>query len=405
VGRDLPTVDCIPFGTSILYGCSYASGVNRFRILIFTLVLIGTLVPIHSIFAQDKKFKDFILFHPHRFYRKFMPGMKVKRNPPDSTYIKTYPNYLSVGMHVLSPAISVNWQPRQTAPGNYNASSKFRTNVSDIAGFSASYRFVSFGFAFLLKSGMNMHADYAPSRYRTATIKFSGSANTFQFKYIRIQGFTDIAQPDHLDPAPRLRQRRDMVNKEFQFEILHNFHWKKYSYIAPLTFAQRQIKSHAGFLLKAGVYYDQLSGDSTLINAHQKPYYDALDEARVLRSLSIRLAPGVGANLIFFKSIYVSLVGFASCDLYLYKYLKNTNESGVMGKQTFGWVLDGKASVGYHAKRLYAGVRFETERRAATLYNMESQKTYTYTGIELGYRFDAPGFVQKFYKKTMPPGM
>jgi len=375
------------------------------KIWISILLLLGVLMPMQHAFAQEKKVKDFILFHPHRFYKKFFPNLEIKRQLPDSLYIKTYPNYLSVGMHVLSPAIGVNWQPRQTAPGHIQASSKFRTNVSDIVGFSASYRFVSFGFAFLLRSGMNMHTGYAPSRYRTATIKFAGAASTFQFRYIRIQGFTDIGRPDNPVTAPLYRQRRDMIDKEFQFEILHNFHWRKYSYIAPLTFAQRQIKSHAGFLLKAGVYYDQLSGDSTLLAARQKPYYDGLDDARVLRSLSVRLAPGVGTNLVFRKCIYVSLVGFTSYDLYLYKYLTDPDERGVAGKQTFAWWLDGKASMGYHAKRLYAGVRFEAEHRVVDLYNMGLRKTYTYTGIELGYRFDAPGFVQKFYKKTMPPGM
>lgn len=376
------------------------------KIWIFVaLLLFGVFAPIRPVFGQEKKVKDFILFHPHRFYKKFFPNLKIKRTPLDTLYIKTYPNYLSVGMHVLSPAIGVNWQPRQTVPDGINASSKFKTNVSDIMGFSTSYRFVTFGFAFLLKSGMNTHTDYAPSRYRTATIKFSGAANTFQFKYMRIQGFTDISQPDHLEPAPLFRQRPDMVNKEYQFEILHNFSWRKYSYIAPLTFAQRQIRSHAGFLLRAGVYYDQISGDSTLINARQKPYYDGLDEARVLRSLSIRLAPGVGANLVFFKCMYISFVGFTSYDLYLYKYLTDRDEPGVPGRQTFAWVLDGKVSAGYHAKRLYAGIRFETEHRIANPYNMDSQKTYTYTGIELGYRFDAPRFVKKFYRKTMPPGM
>jgi hypothetical protein len=362
-------------------------------------------MPVGHAYSQEKKVKDFILFHPHRFYKKFMPGLKIKRNPPDTLYIRTYPNYLSVGTHVLSPAIAVNLQPRKSASHGVDASSKFRTNVSDIMGFNASYRFVSFGFAFLLRSGMNMHTDYAPSRYRTATIKFSGAASTFQFKYIRMQGFTDINQPDHRDPAPSYRQRPDMLSKEYQFEILRNFHWKKYSYIAPLTFAQRQIKSHAGFLLKAGVYYDQLSGDSTLINKRQMASYDGLDNIKVLRSLSVRLAPGVGTNLVLRRRVYLSLVGFTSYDLYLYKYLADTDESGVEGKQTFAWVLDGKASLGYHTRRLYAGVRFQAEHRIGTQYNLNFSKTYMYTGIELGYRFDAPKFVKKFYKKTMPPGM
>lgn len=307
-------------------------------------------------------------------------------------------------MHVLSPAIGMNFEPRRPLPAGLNATSKFRTNIADIMGFSASYRYVSFGFAFLLRSGMNMHDNYAPSRYRTATIKFSGAASTFQFKYIRLQGFTDIGQPSHTEPAG-YRQRPDLLNKEFQFEILHNFHWRRYSYIAPLTFAQRQIKSRAGFLLKAGVYYDQLSGDSTLVSDHQKPYYNDLENARALRSLSVRLAPGIGANLVFFKRIYLSVVAFTSYDLYLYKYLDTLDQRGVDGKQAFAWVLDGKTSLGYHTRRFYAGVLFEAEHRLGALYNLDLGKRYTYTGIEVGYRFDAPRFVSKFYKKTMPPGM
>ena len=186
---------------------------------------------------------------------------------------------------------------------------------------------------------------------------------------------------------------------------MYNFHWKKYSYIAPLTFAQRQIKSHAGFLLRAGVYYDQITGDSTLINDRQKLYYNGFDDVRVLRSLSVRLAPGLGANLLLFKNLYVSFVGFTSYDLYLYKYLTDIDEPGVAGKQTFAWVFDGKTSIGYHTERFYAGLRFEVEHRTADLYNLSIQKNYTYTGIELGYRFDAPGVIRKFYRKTMPPGM
>jgi hypothetical protein len=249
-----------------------------------------------------------------------------------------------------------------------------------------------------------MHAGYAPTHYRTATIKFTGAANRFQFRYIRTQGFTDISKPVFPDPAS-YRQRPDLLDKEFQFEILHNFNWKKYSYIAPLTFAQRQIKSCAGFLLKAGVYYDQLSGDSTLVTEWQKPYYNDLDDIRVLRSLSVRVAPGVGANVVFLKRVYLSLVGFTSYDLYLYKYLADPDERGVSGRKTYAWVLDGEVSLGYHTRRLYAGLRFEAERRMGFLYNLQIGKSSTYAGIEVGYRFDAPAFVRKFYKKTMPPGM
>ena len=356
------------------------------------------------VLAQQEKPKENVLLHPDKFYKKFMPRFRIKRNPPDSSFIKSYPNYLSVAMHVLSPAIRLDIHSRKPGPAVYDPSSKFRTNISDIVGFSASYRFISVGFAFMLKSGMNTHQDYAPSRYRTATIKYNSAAYALQFKYLRIKGFTDVNQSNPMDPNPLYTQRPDMVNKEFQFEGLYNFSWKKYSYIAPLTFSQRQIKSHAGFLLKAGVYYNQLSSNSTIINQRQQPYYDNFNDVRVIRSLSFKIAPGIGGNLVFLKNVYLSIAAFTSFDLYYYRYLKLPDEKADR-KQAFMFVLDGKASLGYQSRRLYAGLRFEAERRAGVLQSMEMNTIYSYTGIELGYRFDTPRLIKKVYKKTMPPGM
>lgn len=360
--------------------------------------------PRDEVFAQKEKDNVDILLHPDKFYKRFFPRLKIKRNPPDSLFIKTYPNYLSVGMHVLSPAIRLDIDSRRPKPDGFDPSSKFRTNISDVLGFSASYRFVSVGFAFPLRSGMNTHNDYSPSRYRTATIKYNSAAYSLQFKYLRIQGFTDVNQPNRLDPNPMYTQRPDMFSKEFQFEGLYNFSWKKYSYIAPLTFSQRQIKSRAGFLLKAGVYYNRLSSDSPLIDQRQQQYYDDFNDVKAIQSVSIKIAPGLGGNLVFFKRVYLSIAAFTSFDLYYYKYLKLPDEK-VHGKQAFVFVLDGKASLGYQSRRLYAGLRYEAERRAGVFHSMKINTIYSYTGVELGYRFDAPHLVKKVYKKTMPPGM
>ena len=372
--------------------------------LISVIVFFCIAFPQCVVLAQQEKPKENVLLHPDKFYRKFMPRLRVKRNPPDSLFIKSYPNYLSVAMHVLSPVIGLDINSRRARATDYDPSSKFRTNISDIVGISASYRFVSVGFAFLLKSGLNTNKDYSPSRYRTATIKYNSAAYALQFKYLRIQGFTDVNQSNPIDPKLPYTQRPDMVNKEFQFEGLYNFSWKKYSYIAPLTFSQRQIKSHAGFLLKAGVYYNQLSGNSTIINPRQQPYYDNFSDVKVIRSLSIKIAPGIGGNLVFLKNVYLSIAAFTSFDLYYYKYLRLPDEK-VDRKQAFVFVLDGKASLGYQSRRLYAGLRYEAERRAGVLQGMQMNAIYSYTGIELGYRFDTPRLIKKVYKKTMPPGM
>jgi hypothetical protein len=299
---------------------------------------------------------------------------------------------------MLSPVIKLEMDPK----GNPSTrSSKFKTNIPDIIGFSAGYRFISAGFAFLLRSGIRTNDDYAKSSYRTATIKYTGKAYSFQYKYLRFKGLTDVNPYNSI--TDRYIRRPDIVNKEFQFEGLYNVSWRKYSYIAPLKFSQHQIKSRTGLLFKTGVYYTQISGDSALVSKQQM-LSEKLSEVNVIRSLSVRIAPGVGSNFVFRKKYYLFLAAFPCYDLYFYKYLNHPDEK-VKGKGTLALVLDGKASLGYQSERIYAGLRYEVERRTASLQGMRTNNMYTYLGLEFGYRFKAPRVVKKVYKETMPPGM
>ncbi|MEO8472720.1 MAG: DUF4421 family protein [Chryseolinea sp.] len=372
----------------------------------FILILMVVCLVIASreaVYAQKKTVKEQmqenVFLHPKLFYKKFFPHMKIKRDPPDSAYIKVYPHYLSVSAHVLRPAIGLD-----IFPGNSSGNLKYRTNIRDILGFSGSYKFVGVGFAFLLNSGAHSPDEYTKSRYRTATIKYNSKGWSLQYKYLRFKGLTDIGRPSGMDPSIGFIKRPDIVNKEFQFEGLYNPAWQKYSYVAPLTFSQRQVKSRVGFLLKTGVYYSQMSGDTSLVAPGKAKYYGDFKDIKAIRSLSIRLAPGVGGNIVFLRQYYFSLVAFPSYDLYLYKYLKDVDEK-VKGKQAFIFGLDGKASLGYQSKRIYGGLRFEFERRSASLSGIDIRAMYTYLGVEFGYRFNAPKIVKKVYKDTMPPGM
>jgi len=361
------------------------------------LVLLSILLMVPTAVAAQEN----VLLHPDKFYRKYFPHLKIKRPPLDTAYIKIYPNALSVGMHVLSPGVRLNLRPRTP---EVPASSNFRTSMGDILGFSASYRFVAAGFAFLLKSGLQKNDAYTPSAYRTATLKFLGSAYSFQFKYIRIKGFTDIGDINRaIDGSYRLRP--DMLSKEFQFEWIYNANWKRYSYAAPITFAQRQVRSQVGFLFKAGAFYNQVSGDSALITQTQQPYYDpAFANVTALRRVMVEAGPGVGGNLVLRRRFFVSFVVFPSVNLYFYKYLE-TPQQKTRARQAFVFRPEGRASIGYQSPRIYGGLRFEYDWSSAALQFITLATANRYIGFDLGYRFAAPRAMKKFYRKTMPPGM
>ena len=379
---------------------------TAYGVIIFVFMLLcGMFLLPGTVHAQDEnnkeKKRENVFLHPKKFYKKYFPRLKIKSDPPDSAYIKMYPNYLSVSAYVLSPEIGMDFGPGNT---HANGALKLRTSIGDILGFSANYRLVGAGFAFLLNSGASSQDVYAKSRYRTATIKYNSKSTSLQFKYLRIKGLTDIALPAGTDPSTGYIKRPDIESKEFQFEALYNPRWKKYSYIAPLTFSQRQIKSSTGFLLQTGIYYSRLSSDSTLVGPEKAEYYGNFKNVKVVKSFSIRLAPGLGSNFVFFKRYYLSVVAFPSYDLSFYKYLHDEDEKE-KGKHAFVFVLEGKASLGYHSERLYGGLRIEAERRSASLHEIGMNSRYVYLGVEFGYRFNTPRIVKKVYRETMPPGM
>lgn len=342
-----------------------------------------------------------VLVKPQKFYQKFFPNLKIKPNPPDTLYIKTYPNYLTVSTFALSPFIRSNISP---ANGDKKGASDFRTNIPDILGFKADYRFVSAGFAFLLNSGLNAQDSYAKSKYRTATVKLSGAALSLTYKFKRFKGLTDINPENITNAAQKYRLRPDIVNREYQLDILYNPGWRKYSYQAPFTFAQRQVKSKMGFLMNVGVSFIRMTGDSALITKRQQQYISGFDNVQAINTTAIRLAPGIGSNMVFFRQYYFSLVVFPSCDVYFYKFF-DQGDDRAKPHQAFAWVLDVKAGAGYQAKRFYAGLRCEMERRQASLRAIDLTNNDVFLGIELGYRFNAPRAVKKVYKETMPPGM
>ena len=272
------------------------------RLLIFVLTVICGVFSLHcTVYGQGEDIKEKkrenVFLHPRKFYKKYFPHLKIKSDPPDSAYIRIYPDYLSVSAYVLSPKIGMDIGPGNT---HANGALKLRTSIGDILGFSANYRFVGAGFAFLLNSGAPSQDNYAKSRYRTATIKYNSRSTSLQFKYLRFKGLTDIGRPPGMDPSNGYIKRPDIVNKEFQFEWLYNPRWKKYSYIAPLTFSQRQIKSSTGFLLQTGVYYSQLSSDSTLVDREQREILRGFQECKSDQKFIDSVSARAGQQFCFF---------------------------------------------------------------------------------------------------------
>jgi len=349
-----------------------------------------------TLVAQRVHAQENVFLHPDKFYKKYFPHMRIKRDPPDSLFIKLYPNYLSAGTHLLMPAFYINLISRQTGKAV-----NFRTNIDDVVGFNVSYRYVSAGFAFLSKPLMRQRPGYGPTSYHTATINYNGTLYSFQFKYVKLLGMTDINNPGY---AGAYTTRSDLSLKEYYFTGLYNISWRKYSYHAPLDFSERQVKSRGGLLLKTGVHYSEFVGDSSLVSTGNEADFSNFNSVRGIRRFSVQVSPGLGGTHVVARRFYIAAALFLSNDLYFYRYIDADGKpAGKRERYVIG--IDGYASAGFQSKRFYAGIKYEVSGRQAMLRDVQLNSFVTYTGVTLGYRFNTPDAIRKFYKKTMPPGM
>jgi hypothetical protein len=370
-------------------------------IVIVVFLTVQELFFVSGLQAQEKR--ENVFLHPDKFYRKFLPHFKIKKEPVDSNYIKIYPNYLSVATRALIPKIYFDLNSITSKAEGKHVSSEFRTNVNTIVGFSGSYRFVTAGFAIGLKSNIENKSGYGSSKYRTATIKYNSSRYSLQFKFIKIGGLTDINELNSMDTTQRYTPREDITMKEYHFEGIYNFSWKRYSYQAATDFTQRQVKSRMGFLLKAGVYNNQFYSDTNLLSMRQRKYFEEFNNITRINGYSVKLAPGVGGNLVFMRRFYFSALVFVPYNLYFNRLFSGKHLE--RKEASIQLVLDGNVSIGYQSKRLYAGLRYQVDSKGTKLKYISTTTVYSYAGLDIGYRFNSPKIVKKVYKKTMPPGM
>ncbi len=373
----------------------------RYKSIILTVVAL--LITMQSqLLAQDGEGLS-VFLHPKKFYKKYFPNLKAKKSNIDTNFIRTYPDYLTVGAHLIVPEMYLVLSSKSSMENVAGSSSNLNTNIGNIMAFSASYRFVTAGFAMVLSPNRKDKEDFTSTSYRTATIKYNGESFYLQFKFIRTRGFTDVNESNS-DSLSRYVKRGDILIREYQFEGLYNFSWKKYSYYAPIDYTTRQLKTRYGFLLKAGAYYNELSADSNILSVKQRAFFEDFEDIRKIRTTSFKLAPGAGVNVVFLRKFYLAFSVFTPYNLYIYNYYTK-DENRIHKGVSLAFVLDANVCLGYQSERLYAGLRYQFDTKNVTMHKVGMSSVFSYFGIDIGYRFKAPRFVKKVYSETMPPGM
>jgi hypothetical protein len=351
----------------------------------------------------QKKEKTNYLKHPELFYAKYFPWLKFNTTQADSQYVASYPDYLTVGMNTLIYNVDLKLTPTTTLPHpGKDITSQFNSISKTNIGFNFGYRSLSGGFTFNVAPTNT--ADYAPSSYHTFDLKLTNPKYIISFNHYKVKGYTDVNRDNNIGGTGKYVKRPDLQVLNDQLSAIYNFHWKRYSYASSFSFSERQVRSHWGLMAKVGLAYTNISADSALVSAQQKKYYGEFANVSQMKGVSVKLASGIGGNLVLFRHFYLSSVLFPGCDIFFYHYV-DEHDNKSHSSQSAVLIIDASLSVGFQSERFFIGLREILDNRASRLSSVKMDATSFYTVLELGYRFNSPKPLKKIYRKVMPPGM
>lgn len=311
----------------------------------------------------------------------------------DTTYIRSYPDYLSIALFTRAPSVNLRIDTKRSGTRINN----FTSNAVGIIGFDLDYKGISVVWGLKGKSDVSSVAQKGKSNYRYLALKIHRHKFFLSASYTSCEGFYDQntylkfmgSSPSHpyvLRPTLNYLQ----ANLSFLYNINHN----RYSYLAPLAYTERQMKSKGGWLLAGGFYYSHIKDKQAIIQ-HMDPRQGARDTLnKELDAYILKLGFGRGFNVIVFKRIFFNLQAIVSGNLAYINTLGNTNDKHSLSPNIFAEV---SAGLGYNTERFFVGFRVLADRNAMRRNEYKYLNINRFAQINIGYRFNSPKWLNRSY--------
>ncbi|MGN6645578.1 MAG: DUF4421 domain-containing protein [Cytophaga sp.] len=322
-------------------------------------------------------------------------SVTMRRNKPraDTNYIKSYKDYLALGIFIAAPVNTLTLTPKDSLI----KPTEYKTNLSSVIGFTGAYKSVTASIGFRIPVEPDLTSKYGTTKFKAFAIGTQKTKFSVRFDYRKVAGFYN---GDSLIKIPGSTEtyfkRSDVESRQFMVSGLYNFSWKKYSYQSSFNFSEHQLKTRVGFIMKSSISFNRLNSDSSLINLNQT----ATNQQKVqqLNYTSFLIGPGMGLNVVIAKRVYFSMMLFLSFDYVSYAFVSNDN-SKTRNESLTGF-FEGRMALGYHSKRFYAGLKFVGDKVAVQTTDYKVENLFGAVTLDVGYRFNAPGILKKVYENT-----
>lgn len=311
----------------------------------------------------------------------------------DTTYIRSYPDYLSIALFLRAPSINIQIN-RKHSDARVN---DLMSNVMGIIGLDLDYKGISVVGGLKGKNDINSQNQKGKSNYRYLALKIHRHKIFLSASYTRCEGFYDqityLKFPESSPDRPyMLRPSLNYLQANVSF--LYNINHQRYSYLAPFAYTERQMRSKGGWLLAGGFYYNNIKDQQPIIQ-HLNPSLGTSDTLnKELDAYILKLGFGRGFNVIVFKRIFFNLQAIAYGNLAYINTHGNTKDRPSLSPNIFAEV---SAGLGYNTERFFIGFRVLADRNAMRRNEYRYLNSNRFAQLNIGYRFNSPKWLNRSY--------
>lgn len=314
----------------------------------------------------------------------------------DTNYIHSYPNYLSIAIFNNLPSINFKIG---NAKKEQSKLTSYKSNITNVVGFDLDYQGISLMVGFKAKNNIQNVNTKGKSDFNLFGIKMYRHRYFANVSYMYAKSFYDdnsYLKFDGSSPEHPFIVRPDLTYKKLNIYVMYNINHKKYSYLAPLSYTERQLRSKGGWLVAGGLYYYQLKDTGALGNLPPKTIekFEVDTTNKQLNTYFMKAGFGRGLNLIISKRIFLNVQTLVSGNLAFLKTNDDKNKNYYVSPNVF---LELSAGLGYNSRRFFAGLRIAGDRNVFRRSAIKYINTTSYAQLNIGYRFNSPKWLDKGY--------
>jgi hypothetical protein len=271
----------------------------------------------------------------------------------DTSFFQQYPKELVVTLYQSVIREHVIQFSQDEIPDKNNLTTlDFASQSKNFTGLAFDYDL--FGLSIGVNTFPNANS-FRKGKSQNTNISFSLGTNkiAFESSYRHYKGFYEQNTANYtlgFNDNTQFFKKKNMQFNGFKMKAFYYHNHKKFSYKSAYASTHRQLKSAWSPVLTSGIYYNNLSTDSTFFPAQVSPYYSKMKNLTYVGVWGLSTGIGFSSNLVFLKKMFLNTTVILALESQWRNYAFLSGADAQKGYLALGG--DFRGSLGYNSDRI-----------------------------------------------------